>query len=231
MNKFYGKIELLGKEYSYVVIGYEMIIIDSKEDILKTHKIAQITNRWLKTKINEGKKLIVKLSYKHAGENALIMNVIAFFSVFDMSKFFIEFKQYEPSKRKDEIHKITYVSDVLDYFFRPKGYKGFVSNLIESFHDDVKLKKGNFKHYSFNYNNKNFVMYFGILNEYKRDNRFVFDIHSLLIIECEENIEFDEVYKISVYVKTFLALVSNKRKVYFDEIPMAEMNINPAIFI
>lgn len=218
MNKFYGKIELLGKEYSYVVIGYEMIIIDSKEDILKTHKIAQITNRWLKTKINEGKRLIVKLSYKHAGENALIMNIIAFFSIFDMSKFFIEFKQYEIPKRKDEIHKITYVSDVLDYFFRPKGYKDFVSNLIESFHDDVKLKKGNFKHYSFNYNNKNFVMYFGILNEYKRDNRFVFDIHSLLIIECDENIELDEVYKISVYVKTFLAFVSNKRKVYFDEI-------------
>ena len=66
MNKFYGKIELLGKEYSYVVIGYEMIIIDSKEDILKTHKIDQITNRWLETKINEGIKLIVKLSYKYA---------------------------------------------------------------------------------------------------------------------------------------------------------------------
>ena len=132
MNKFYGKIELLGKEYSYVVIGYEMIIIDSKEDILKTHKIDQITNRWLETKINEGIKLIVKLSYKYAKENALIMNIIAFFSVFDVSSRFAGFDRYKVPERKDEIHKITYVSDVLDYFFRPKGYEGFVKKEISN---------------------------------------------------------------------------------------------------
>ena len=147
MNKFYGKIRLLNKKYNYVVIGHEMIIIDSKEDILKTHKIAQITNRWLETEKNEGKKLIVKLSYKHAGENALIMNIIAFFYILDISNFFGGFNKYDSKKRRDGIHKITYVSDVLDYFFRPKGYKDVVSNLIESFHDNAKLKKGKYYKY------------------------------------------------------------------------------------
>ena len=234
MNKFYGKIKLLNKEYNYVVMGYEMIIIDSKEDILKTHKIAEITNKWLETEINEEKKLIVKLSYKNAGESALIMNIIAFFYILDLSKLSVESKKYEIKKKKEGIHKITYVSDILDYFFRPKGYKEVVSNLIESSQDETKLKKGNFKHYSFNYNNKKFVMYFGILNNYKSDSRFVFDIHSLLNIECDENIEFDEVYKISVYVKNFLSFVSNKRKVYFDEVkinyPYGENEYKPGYF-
>lgn len=205
-----GKIKLLGKNYDYIIKGYEMTIVNACIDILRTHKISQIANRWIETEINEEKKLVVNLSYKNAKENAIIMNIDAYFYILDF--------EYEREKRKDEIHKITYRSDVIDYFFRPnKKYIKLVSNLIQTF-DNGKLKKGDFKKYEFNYNNKKFIMYFGI-NSYLRTNeRFMFDVFSSLNIECDENITFDETYEISMYIKKFLSFISNTRKVYFDEI-------------
>lgn len=205
-----GKINLLGKKYHYIIKGYEMTIVNTRIDILRNHKLSEITNKWIETETNEEKKLVVKLSYKNARDDAIIMKIDAYFYIIDL--------EYKREKMKDEIHKITYRSDVLDYFFRPnKKYIKLVSNLIQTF-DNGKLKKENFKKYEFYYNNKKFIMYFGI-NSYLRTNeRFMFDVFSSLNIECDDNITFDEVYEISMYVKKFLSFISNTRKVYFDEV-------------
>lgn len=205
-----GKINLLGKKYHYIIKGYEMTIVNTRIDILRNHKLSEITNKWIETETNEEKKLVVKLSYKNARDDAIIMKIDAYFYITDL--------EYKREKMKDEIRKITYRSDVLDYFFRPnKKYIKLVSNLIQTF-DNGKLKKENFKKYEFYYNNKKFIMYFGI-NSYLRTNeRFMFDVFSSLNIECDDNITFDEVYEISMYVKKFLSFISNTRKVYFDEV-------------
>ena len=205
-----GKINLLGKKYHYIIKGYEMTIVNTRIDILRNHKLSEITNKWIETETNEEKKLVVKLSYKNARDDAIIMKIDAYFNIIDL--------EYKREKMKDEIRKLTYRSDVLDYFFRPnKKYIKLVSNLIQTF-DNGKLKKENFKKYEFYYNNKKFIMYFGI-NSYLRTNeRFMFDVFSSLNIECDDNITFDEVYEISMYVKKFLSFISNTRKVYFDEV-------------
>lgn len=156
-----GKINLLGKKYHYIIKGYEMTIVNTRIDILRNHKLSEITNKWIETETNEEKKLVVKLSYKNARDDAIIMKIDAYFYIIDL--------EYKREKMKDEIHKITYRSDVLDYFFRPnKKYIKLVSNLIQTF-DNGKLKKENFKKYEFYYNNKKFIMYFGI-NSYLRTN-------------------------------------------------------------
>mgnify|MGYP000563729908 CR=1 FL=1 len=152
-----GKINLLGKKYHYIIKGYEMTIVNTRIDILRNHKLSEITNKWIETETNEEKKLVVKLSYKNARDDAIIMKIDAYFYITDL--------EYKREKMKDEIRKITYRSDVLDYFFRPnKKYIKLVSNLIQTF-DNGKLKKENFKKYEFYYNNKKFIITFFLFTQ------------------------------------------------------------------
>lgn len=74
-----GKINLLGKKYHYIIKGYEMTIVNTRIDILRNHKLSEITNKWIETETNEEKKLVVKLSYKNARDDAIIMKIDAYF--------------------------------------------------------------------------------------------------------------------------------------------------------
>ena len=79
-----GKINLLGKKYDYIIKGYEMTIVNTRIDILRNYKLSEITNKWIETETNEEKKLVVKLSYKNARDDAIIMNIDAYFYIIDL---------------------------------------------------------------------------------------------------------------------------------------------------
>lgn len=205
-----GKIKLFNKKFDYIIKDFEMTIVDSRGELLKKDKIKDIINKWLETEINEERKLIVKLSYKNINDNSIVMNIVAYAFILDL--------KIEREKTKDEIHKLTFRSDVLDFFYRPqKNYIKNVSNIISSF-DNNKMLKGNNKKYEFNFNDKKFVLYFSINSYLTVYNQFMFDVFNSLNIECEDNITIDEVYQISFIVKKFLSFISNSRKVFLDKI-------------
>ena len=205
-----GKIKLNDKEYDYFIKGYEMTIIDSRTDFFRKNKLGDILGKWLETNTDNHKKLKLKLSYKYFNDNAVIMNIDAFLYVLDL--------ELDENRKNDEIHKLTFRSEVLDYFYRPqKDYIENVSKIINSFAKNDYNKKAT-KKYEFKYNNKNYILYFGINCYLKVYNNFMFDVFSSLNIECKENITMDEVHELSIIVKKFLSFISNNRKVYIDTI-------------
>ena len=205
-----GKIKLNDKEYDYFIKGYEMTIIDSRTDFFRKNKLGDILGKWLETNTDNHKKLKLKLSYKYFNDNAVTMNIDAFLYVLDL--------ELDENRKNDEIHKLTFRSEVLDYFYRPqKDYIENVSKIINSFAKNDYNKKAT-KKYEFKYNNKNYILYFGINCYLKVYNNFMFDVFSSLNIECKENITMDEVHELSIIVKKFLSFISNNRKVYIDTI-------------
>lgn len=205
-----GKIKLFDKDYDYIIKDFEMTIIDSRHDLLRKHKLADIVGVWLETNTDNEKKLKLKLSYKFSNDNAVIMNIDAYLFVLDF--------EFEKDKKNEEIHKLTFRSDILDFFYRPKrNYIKVVSKLISSFETN-KLPKKEFKEYKFIFNKKEFTLYFGINSYLRVPDRFMFDVFNSLNIECEKNIEIEEIYKLSLVVKSFLSFVSNTRKAYLEEV-------------
>lgn len=209
-----GKIKLFDIDYDYIINDFEMTIIDSRQDLLREHKISDIVGVWLDTNTDNEKKLKLKLSYKFSHDDAVIMNIDAYLFILDY--------EFEREKKNEEIHRLTFRSEILDYFYRPqKNYIKNVSKLIESFETN-KLPKQKTKEYKFTYNKKEFILYFGINTYLRVDNKFMFDVFSSLNIECDDNIEIDDIFELSIIVKKFLSFVSNKRKVYLEEIIINE---------
>lgn len=86
--------------------------------------------------------------------------------------FILDF-EFQREKKNDEIHKLTFRSDILDYFYRPqKSYIKNVSELIRAF-DKEKIRKRNFKKYEFVFNKKKYLLYFGINSYLAVGNKFI----------------------------------------------------------
>lgn len=207
--EYYGNIGICGKEYSSVLKNGEITIIDSREDLLRKKKINEITGKWINLK-KEYSELFLKLSFKSFVDDAVILNVDACYDVFDYN--------LGREEKSCEIHKLTFRSDVLDFFYRPTGkYIDSIAKLIKGFGKDDEISM-NTKKYKFKYNQKEFELYFGFNAYLKVDNIFPFDVFNSLNIECNEEITLDEIYNLSFIVKKFLSFLSNTRIVKIDKI-------------
>lgn len=207
--EYYGKIKICDKEYSCILKNGEMTIIDSREDLLRKKKISEITGKWIELK-KEYSQLFLKLSFKSFSDNAVILNVDACYDVF-------EFDSGHEEKSK-EIHKLTFRSDVLDFFYRPNGkYINAISTLIKGF-DKYEENSMKTKMYNFKFHEKEFNMYFGFNAYLKVDKVFPFDVFNSLNIECDKEITLDDIYDLSFIVRKFLSFISNTRMVKIDKI-------------
>lgn len=207
--EYYGKIEISNEEYSCTLKNGEMTIIDSREDLLRKNKINEVTGKWIELK-KEYSQLYLKLSFKSFSDNAVILNVDACYDAF-------EYDLGREEKNK-EIHKLTFRSDVLDYFYRPKGkYINAISTLIKGF-DKYEENSLQTKKYKFKFHDKDFNMYFGFNAYLKVDKDFPFDVFNSLNLECAEEITLDDIYDLTFIVRKFLSFISNTRMVKIDKI-------------
>ncbi len=205
-----GKIVLNDKEYDYIIKDYEMIIIDSKNDILRKNKLDTITGKWIDATAEYDLKLKLLLSYKFSDSNSLKLNVEACLMMHDF--------EYEKDK-SDEVHKITIRSNALDYFYRPNDtYIKEVSEVIGSFQSTEDKRSYSPKKYKISFNKKEYNVFFGVNSYLQVWEKFMFDVFSSMNFYCDEEIQIDELLELVHIAKKFLSFISNSRKVYIDEI-------------
>ena len=180
-----GKIVLNDKEYDYIIKDYEMIIIDSKNDILRKNKLDTITGKWIDATAEYDLKLKLLLSYKFSDSNSLKLNVEACLMMHDF--------EYEKDK-SDEVHKITIRSNALDYFYRPNDtYIKEVSEVIGSFQSTEDKRSYSPKKYKISFNKKEYNVFFGVNSYLQVWEKFMFDVFSSMNFYCDEEIQIDEI--------------------------------------
>lgn len=208
--EYSGNVLICGKKYMFQIKDFEFILLNSRTEIIVHKEIEKVNNTWIKaeTKYN---KLDINISLKRIEDENLIFKIIA------MKSLLKNFS--DDSKKIEDVHKLTYRNNVLDFFYRPKeNYSEMVSSLIKSFGNNKCEIPSNTETYNIEYKDKKFKLYFGMNCYLKVEKPFMFDTFSSLNIECDENITDDEILEISMIVKKFLSFLSNSRFSYIEKI-------------
>lgn len=124
---------------------------------------------------------------------------------------------------KDEIHRITYYSDVLDYFYRPKKRMLNISKELKNYSNLERKYCPKIKTHDFMLGGKKLKLLFHEVVKHKPYEAMDIEIHNVLTVESEEALTYDEVVKVNIIIKRFLSFVSNSRNTSINRV---EVNID-----
>lgn len=119
---------------------------------------------------------------------------------------------------KEEIHRISYRSNVLDYFYRPKGRIARVAKKLNYCSGKKTVCPLRVKRYPFKIGNKDLEIFFDETIELKPYQAKDIEVYNIMYVESKESLTYDEVIEVNTLVKRFLSFVSNMRKISVDYI-------------
>lgn len=124
---------------------------------------------------------------------------------------------------KDEIHRIAYYSDALDYFYRPKKRMLNISKELGNYPNLEEKYYPRMKTHDFVLGSKKLKLSFREVVKHNPYEARDIEIRNVLVLESEDALTYDEVVKINVVVKRFLSFVSNNRSISISKI---EINVD-----
>lgn len=213
MSNYSGIIKYSGSSfhYSYSEEKHELEITGNKTKINEWY--SENENKWIELKSFDFPKLILKIDReKYTGRRGTYnYSVDDCFVILDFN-----------DGKKDEIHRITYQSEVLDFFYKPKNHLRNVVNGIRSFmgaNCSSKVKKHTFK-----LGDKDIDFFFHETVERRPYDAEDIKVHNTLYIQCKESLSYDETIIINTIVKRFLSFVSNNRSANIRKIGINQYN-------
>lgn len=209
MSDYSGKIEYKAKSLRYSFSEEEhQLEITSAEDKIVKQWYNKHQGIWTRLKSFDCPELIIKIgqeipSYRRGTYTYSIDDCFVFWNFGDS---------------KNEVHRITYCSDILDSFYRPKNHMLNISRALNAFSSKERKHFPRVRTHSLKFGDKEIRFLFCEMVERRPYEAKDIVIYNILRVESESALTYDEVVRINTIVERFLSFVACSRSININTI-------------